>query len=91
MATTMPAAGCLLREELSRPFCRGRRTGKGTTIPAARCLLQEEEKLFGKNFLDISADGRRTGMGTTMPAAGCLPPEEENFIWEELSRPVCGW
>ena len=57
----------------------------------ADCLPPEEEKLSVKNFLDLSRDGRRTGMGTTMPAAGCLPPEEENFIWEELSRPVCGW
>ena len=80
MATTMHAAGCLLREELSRPFCRGRRTGKGTTIPAARCLLQEEEKLFGKNFLDLSAEGGALGHALLcLVLATCLP-KKKNFL-----------
>ena len=46
-----------------------RRTGPCTTVPSAGYLPPEEEKLFERNFLDLSEDDRRSGKRTTMPAA----------------------
>ena len=86
MRTAMPCACCLLPEELSRPFCGGRRTGT-EVLKGQGCLLclfcvlpatPRRKTLFEKNFLDLSVEGRALRRLQCLLRAACFL--EENFL-----------
>ena len=75
--TAMPSACCLLPEELSRPFCGGRRTGTEVLNGQGRalCLLG---RASSRTACGRSVKG--TGMPTMPILCAACHPKKKNFI-----------